>query len=243
MSFTIYPAIDIKDSQAVRLQRGNMDKTTIYGNNPAKIAKSFENAGAKWIHAVDLNGAFAGESKNLDTIKTIVNTVNIPVQLGGGIRTMKSIDTMLNDVGVQRIVLGTIALKNPKLVEEAIKKYGKRIAVGIDAKDGYISINGWSEKSEMFAIDLAKAMKSIGVKTIIYTDISKDGMMEGPNIEQTESIAQIGDIDVILSGGISCAQDILNAKDSGFSGAITGKAVYEGKLNLKEVIKKCLQKE
>ena len=239
MSFILYPAIDIKDSQAVRLQQGDMDKSTVYGLNPSKLAQDFEEKGSKWIHIVDLNGAFAGESKNLGTIKSIVSTVNIPVQLGGGIRTMENVKTMLDDVGVNRVILGTVAAKNPQLVIEAVKTYGDKIAVGIDAKDGYVAVNGWAEKSSILAVDLAKEMKSAGVTTIIYTDISKDGMMEGPNIEQTKRIAEIGDIDVILSGGIASTQDILNAKMEGFAGAITGKAIYQGAIDLEEVIKLC----
>lgn len=239
MSFIIYPAIDLKDGKAVRLKQGDMDKSTVYSESPAKVAKEFQAAGAQWIHVVDLNGAFAGKSQNLDAIKSIVNAVDIPVQLGGGIRTMENINTMLNEVGVQRVILGTVAAKNPELVKEAVQKYGEKIAVGIDTKDGYVAVNGWAEKSEILAADLAKAMKTAGVKTIIYTDISKDGMMEGPNIEQTKSISNIGGIDVILSGGISCAQDILDAKAAGFAGAISGKAIYQGTINLKEVLKLC----
>lgn len=239
MSFIIYPAIDLKDSQAVRLEQGDMKRPTVYGTDPAKIAKRFENQGAKWIHVVDLNGAFAGKSKNLDAIKSILSSVNVPVQLGGGIRTMENIDTMLNDVGVQRVILGTAAAKNPDLVKQAVKKYSNRIAVGIDAKDGYVAVNGWAEKSRMLAVDLAKSMKDVGVKIFIYTDISKDGMMKGPNIEQTKTIADIGGIDVILSGGISNTQDILDAKSANFAGAITGKALYQGVIDLKEVIKLC----
>ena len=239
MSFIIYPAIDLKDGKAVRLKQGDMDKSTVYSESPAKVAKEFHDAGAQWIHVVDLNGAFAGKSQNLDVIKSIVNAVDIPVQLGGGIRTMENIDTMLNEVGVQRVILGTIAAKNPELVKKAVRKYGEKIAVGIDAKDGYVAVNGWAEKSEILAVDLAKAMKAAGVKTIIYTDISKDGMMEGPNIEQTKSISNIGGIDVILSGGISGTQDILDAKAAGFAGAISGKAIYQGTINLKEVLRLC----
>ena len=239
MSFIIYPAIDLKDGMAVRLQQGDMDKSTVYGVDPAKIAAGFEKEGAKWIHVVDLNGAFAGQSKNLDAIKSIVQSVNIPVQVGGGIRTMDNIVTMLEEVCVQRVILGTTAAKNPNLVKQAVQKYGDKIAVGIDAKDGYVAVNGWAEKSSILAVDLAKAMKDVGVKTFIYTDISKDGMMAGPNIEQTKLIADIGNIDVILSGGISCTQDVVNAKDTGFAGAITGKAIYQGAIDLKEVVKLC----
>ncbi|MEX1377104.1 MAG: 1-(5-phosphoribosyl)-5-[(5-phosphoribosylamino)methylideneamino]imidazole-4-carboxamide isomerase [Eubacteriales bacterium] len=239
MTFILYPAIDLKDSQAVRLMQGDMDKSTVYSQSPAKVAKEFEAAGAKWIHVVDLNGAFAGKSQNLETIKSIVDAVDIPVQLGGGIRTMENIDTMLNEVGAQRVILGTVAAQNPELVKKAVEKYGKKIAVGIDAKDGYVAVNGWAEKSEILAVDLAQAMKSAGVQTIIYTDISKDGMMEGPNIEQTKSISDIGGIDVILSGGIASEQDVLKAKAEGFAGAISGKAIYQGTIDLKEVLKLC----
>lgn len=239
MSFIIYPAIDLKDGQAVRLQQGDMDKSTVYGENPAEVAKTFESAGAKWIHVVDLNGAFAGKSKNLDAIKSIIASVSIPVQIGGGIRTMENINTMINEVGIQRVILGTAAAKNPQLVKDAVKKYGDKIAVGIDAKDSYVAVNGWAETSSILAVDLTKQMKNAGVTTFIYTDISKDGMMEGPNISETKIISEIGGIDVILSGGISNKQDILNAKEAGFAGAITGKAIYTGAIDLKEVIKLC----
>ncbi len=239
MSFTIYPAIDIKNSQAVRLKQGNMDNATVYNSDPVKVAMQFEKAGAEWIHVVDLNGAFAGQSQNLNVIKSIVQTVAVPVQLGGGLRTMQNIETMLETVGVQRVILGTAAVTNPDLVKQAVKKYGSKIAVGIDAKNGYAAVNGWAENSDIKASDLVKKMKDAGVQTIIYTDISKDGMMEGPNIEETKAVAKFGDIDVILSGGISCTQDIINAKNAGFSGVITGKAIYEGVINLKEVLRLC----
>ena len=239
MSFTIYPAIDIKDSAAVRLKQGDMKKSVIYNADPIKAAVEFQKAGAQWLHIVDLNGAFSGQSANLDVIKAISQAVSIPIQLGGGIRTMGSIKTMIEQVGIQRVILGTAAVKNPSIVTEAVQKYGEKIAVGIDAKKGFAAVNGWAESSTIASVALAEKMKNAGVGTIIYTDISKDGMMEGPNIKETKQISQIGGIDVILSGGISCTQDIINAKNAGFAGVITGRAIYEGAVDLKEVLKLC----
>ena len=239
MSFTIYPAIDIKDSMAVRLQQGNMRKATVYESDPVKAALQFEKAGAKWIHVVDLNGAFTGQSQNLNVIKKMADTVSVRIQLGGGLRTIQNIETMLEKVGIQRVILGTAAVINPDLVKQAVKKYGSKIAVGIDAKEGCAAVNGWAENSNIQALDLVKKMQDAGVSTIIYTDISKDGMMEGPNIAETKSVAQSCNIDIILSGGISCTEDILKAKKAGFAGAIAGKSIYEGKVKLKEVLKLC----
>jgi len=239
MSFTIYPAIDLKDSNAVRLKQGDMNQSQVFSLDPAETAKEFEMAGAQWIHVVDLNGAFAGETKNLSAIKNIVSSVNVPVQLGGGIRSIETIQRMIEDIGVSRVILGTAAINNPALVKEAVNKYGDKIAVGIDAKNGRAAANGWAEASEIAAVDLAKHMKEIGIKTIIYTDIQRDGMMQGPNINQTKKISDIGGIDVILSGGVSCTEDIIAAKAAGFAGAITGRALYEGVIDLKEVIKLC----
>jgi len=239
MSFTIYPAIDLKDSKAVRLKQGDINKSQVFSLDPADTAKQFQSSGAKWIHVVDLNGAFAGKTKNLSAIKKIVSSVSVPVQLGGGIRSIESIKQMIEDIGVSRIILGTAAINNPNLVKEAVNKYGDKIAVGIDAKNGIAAANGWAEASEVTAVSLTKQMKDIGIKTIIYTDIQRDGMMKGPNISQTKKISDIGGIDVILSGGVSCTDDIIAAKEAGFAGAITGRAIYEGVIDLKEVIKLC----
>ena len=232
----LYPAIDIKDGQCVRLLQGRMEDATVYGKNPAAMAKKFEEAGARWIHVVDLNGAFQGDSVNLEAIRGIVQAVNAKVQVGGGIRTMKQIDRMLG-IGVSRVILGTAALKNPQLVKDAVKKYGDKIAVGIDAKDGYVAINGWAEATEMTAIQLGKQVASAGVKTVIYTDIAKDGMMVGPNFDSTKELIDQTGLDIILSGGVSRMEDVKQAAAIGAAGAITGKAIYTGAIDLVEALK------
>ncbi len=233
---TIYPAIDIKDGQCVRLLQGRMEDATVYGQNPAAMAMRFQEAGAKWIHVVDLNGAFEGDSVNLEAIRGIVEVVDANVQVGGGIRTMAQIDRMLG-IGVSRVILGTAALKNPQLVQEAVDKYGYRIAVGIDAKDGYVAINGWAEATEMTAIELGKRVAEAGVKTVIYTDISKDGMMVGPNFESTKELIDTTGLDIILSGGVSRMEDVKQAAEIGAAGAIAGKAIYTGAIDLNEALK------
>ena len=232
----IYPAIDLKDGNCVRLIQGDMENPTTYSNNPAGVAKLFERAGAKWIHVVDLNGAFEGKSVNEKSIKQIVANVNIPIQLGGGIRTLDDIQRILS-YGVSRVILGTAAVTDPDMVTEAILMYGDKIAVGIDARDGRVAINGWVDKTEIKALDFAMDMKSRGVKTIIYTDISKDGMMEGPNIKVAKDLIDDTGLDVIVSGGISTMNDIRNSRIIGAIGVITGKAIYSGAIKLGEAIK------
>ncbi len=232
----IYPAIDLKDGNCVRLKQGVMEDSTTYSKNPARVAKLFEKAGVKWIHVVDLNGAFEGKSVNEKAIKKIVSSVNIPIQLGGGIRTLEDISRVLS-YGVSRVILGTVAVKDPDIVSEAVRIFGDKIAVGIDAKEGRVAINGWVEKTELKAIDFAQDMKNRGVKTIIYTDISKDGMMEGPNIKSSMDMIEDTGLDVIVSGGISTLNDIRNSKIIGASGVITGKAIYTGAIKLSEALR------
>jgi phosphoribosylformimino-5-aminoimidazole carboxamide ribotide isomerase len=232
----IYPAIDLKDGHCVRLKQGVLEDSTTYSKNPAHVAKLFEKAGVKWIHVVDLNGAFEGKSVNEEAIKKIVSAVDIPVQLGGGIRTIEDIQRVLS-YGVSRVILGTSAVKDPELVTEAVELYGDKIAVGIDAKEGRVAINGWVEKTEIKAIDFAQDMKNRGVKTVIYTDISKDGMMEGPNIKASMDMIEDTGLDVIVSGGISTLNDIRNSKVIGAAGVITGKAIYTGAIKLGEALR------
>lgn len=237
MSFIVYPAIDFDNGKCVNLLQGKMDKSTVYSEDPERMAMDFEDKGAKWIHIVDLNGAFQGKSINADGIKAVVESVNVPIQVGGGIRSMENIDFMLITLGVSRVILGTAALKNPELVKQAILKYGDKIAVGIDAEDSYVAVNGWAESSNILAVDLAKKMKAYGVKTIIFTDILKDGMMKGPNFESAKALSDIGGLDIILAGGISTIDDIKHAKEIGLAGVISGKAIYTGAIDLKEAVK------
>ena len=231
----IYPAIDLKDGKCVRLKQGEMDNSTVYSKKPTRVARIFEKMGAKWIHVVDLNGAFEGKSVNEESIKRIVSSVKIPIQLGGGIRTMEDINRVIN-YGVARVILGTAAVKNPELVYYAVELYGDKIAVGIDVKSGMLAINGWVEETGIKALDFALDMKKRGVKTIIYTDISKDGMMEGPNIKASKDLIDDTGLDIIVSGGISTLNDIRNARVIGAAGVITGKAIYTGAFKLSEAL-------
>ena len=231
----IYPAIDIKNGQCVRLKQGKFDDMTVYGNDPLGIARKFAAAGATYLHIVDLDGARMGAGYNQEIIKKIMDTFNIPVQTGGGIRTMRDIEERIA-IGVSRVILGTTAVSNPEIVKEAVKIYGDKIAVGIDAVNGRVAIHGWEKVSEVSAMELCKQMKSFGVKTIIYTDITKDGMMVGPNIESTKEIIDATGIDIITSGGISAMMDIEKADQIGSQGVIIGKAIYQGALNLADVI-------
>lgn len=226
-----YMAIDLKEGKAVRLSKGLMDSAKIYSNEPWELAKRFSDAGAKWLHIVDLDGAFAGDAVNLKTIEKIVNATNLNIQIGGGVRNEERIKSYLNS-GVSRLILGSVALKNPEFVKEMAKKY--RIVVGIDAKDGFVAVEGWAEVSQIRATDLAKLYA--GVEAIIATDISKDGMLCGLNLEFTSSIAQASGIDTIASGGVASLADLEAAsKTKGISGVIIGKAYYEGKIELSDI--------
>ncbi len=234
----IIPAIDLKDGKCVRLQQGLMDKATIYSDDPAATACHWESQGAELLHVVDLDGAFAGVSRNLDAIKAIRNAVTMTIEVGGGIRDIAAIDTLAS-IGINRIILGTAAIENPAFVREACKKFPGKIIVGIDAKDGMVAIKGWAEVTSMQAVDLAMQMQEAGATAIIYTDIKRDGMLSGPNITATKTLADALHIPVIASGGVSTMQDIQNilaARHSGISGVITGKAIYNGSLNLREAI-------
>ncbi len=231
----IYPAIDIKNGQCVRLKQGRFDDITVYGNDPVAMAKKFISMGASYLHIVDLDGARLGIGYNNEIIKKIVDTYKIPVQTGGGIRTMRDIEERLS-VGVSRVILGTSAVNNPDIVKEAVRIYGDKIAVGIDAVNGRVAIHGWEKVSDISAISLCGKMKDYGVKTIIYTDISKDGMMSGPNIEATKEIIDATGIDIICSGGVSSVIDIEKADKIGAEGVIIGKAIYQGTIDLAEAI-------
>lgn len=234
----IYPAIDIKDGKAVRLQQGKFDEVTVFNDEPLEAAREWAENGATYIHIVDLDGARYGKSFITEIVKKIkAEFPNIPVQTGGGVRTMEDIKARI-DAGVSRVIIGTAAVKNPELVEEAVKLYGDKIAVGIDAKNGMVAITGWEEVSNVTALDLCLKMKNIGIKTIIYTDISKDGMMSGPNIEATKELIDKTGLDIIASGGVSSMKDLENVQSINAQGVIIGKALYNGALELNEVVEK-----
>jgi phosphoribosylformimino-5-aminoimidazole carboxamide ribotide isomerase len=238
----LYPAIDLKDGHCVRLLRGEMDKATVFSKSPAAQAQLFDDAGFEWLHIVDLNGAFEGKPVNESAVKSIIAKAGrMQVQLGGGIRNMQMIDTWLN-AGIARVILGTAALRNPLLVKEACRLFPNQIAVGIDAKGGKVAVNGWAEVSDQLAIDLAKKFEDAGVAAIIYTDISKDGAMEGSNVEETLALAESISTPVIASGGISSLDDIRRYKElehSGISGCILGRALYEGAIKPEDALKLC----
>lgn len=234
----LYPAIDIKDGKCVRLKKGLFNEVTVYSDEPYRIAAEFEAAGASFIHNVDLDGALKGRSVNAQVIKEIVNSVSIPVQLGGGIRTLENIQEVL-DLGVYRAIIGTKAVQNPEFIRQAIENFGaEHIVVGVDAKDGLVAIEGWEKVSDQTALGMAMAMKDMGVKTIVYTDIAKDGMLSGPNIEQTKLLSDKTGIDIIASGGMSCMKDLDDVNAAGIHGAIMGKALYEKKIDLREAVLK-----
>ena len=231
----IYPAIDIIDGACVRLVQGDYSQKTKFADDPCEIAMRWQNEGGEFIHIVDLDGARNGEMSNFDLIVRIADKLNIPIEVGGGVRNMDCVEKYL-DNGVNRVIIGTSALSNPDFVKEAVSKYGERIVVGIDAKDGMVAVNGWEEVSTTSAIDLAKQMEKIGVKTIIYTDIATDGMLKGPNVQAMKEMTEAVSIDVVASGGVSSVDDIARLKDTGVEGAIVGKALYTDALCLKDAI-------
>jgi len=234
----ILPAIDLKEGRCVRLEQGLMDKDTVYNDNPGEQARIWQDQGGEFLHIVDLDGAFAGLPKNKEAIRAIVDAIDIPSELGGGIRDMQAIEAYL-ELGIDRVILGTIAKEKPSLVEEACKKFPGQIVVGIDAKDGLVAIRGWADVTEKKATEMAKEMEGFGVEAIIYTDIARDGMMQGPNIEATKTLAESINIQVIASGGLSTLDDIrrlIAIESSGVTGVITGKAIYSGAIDLREAV-------
>jgi len=231
----IYPAVDVKEGRCVRLVQGEFDKVTVYSDNPVEMALKWEQLGAQYLHVVDLDGARTGHVQNIPTISEMAVKLGIPLQMGGGIRTIEMIETILWK-GIHRVILGTSAVKDPNLVKNALKSFGDSIAIGIDAKDGMVAIEGWAKTSEFTAIGFAKKMEELGAKTIIYTDISRDGMLAGPNLKAMEEMVNAVGIEVIASGGVSNIDDIKNLKEVGVSGVIVGKALYTGDLDLKEAI-------
>ncbi|WP_422030738.1 1-(5-phosphoribosyl)-5-[(5-phosphoribosylamino)methylideneamino]imidazole-4-carboxamide isomerase [Roseovarius sp.] len=233
----LYPAIDLKDGQAVRLLKGEMDKATVFNDDPASQAAQFVEAGCEWLHLVDLNGAFAGEPVNAAAVEAILERVNVPAQLGGGIRDMATIERWLAK-GLRRVILGTVAVENPALVREAAGAFPGQVAVGIDARNGLVATRGWAEETDVQVTDLARSFEDAGVAAIIYTDINRDGAMQGPNIEATAALANAVSIPVIASGGVSSLDDLLALRDCGapLNGAISGRALYDGALDLKTAL-------
>ncbi|MGA3304500.1 MAG: 1-(5-phosphoribosyl)-5-[(5-phosphoribosylamino)methylideneamino]imidazole-4-carboxamide isomerase [Stellaceae bacterium] len=232
----LYPAIDLKDGQCVRLLRGDMDKATVFNRDPADQARKFAAAGAQWIHVVDLDGAFAGKPKNAAAVDAILKAVpGMKVQLGGGIRDRASIKSWL-DKGAARVVLGTAAVKNPELVKAACKEFPGRVALGIDARQGQVAVEGWAETSSLSALDLARRFADAGASAIVYTDIERDGALEGVNVEATAELARAVKTPVIASGGIASLDDIAALKAKGIPGAILGRALYDGRVDLQSAL-------
>ncbi len=233
----LYPAIDLKDGACVRLLRGDMDRATVFGADPAAQAAAFADAGCAWLHLVDLNGAFAGRPVNAGAVAAVLGRVTVPVQLGGGIRDRATIDGWL-DKGVRRVILGTAAVEDPGLVREAARAHPGRIAVGIDARGGRVATRGWAEETETDATDLALRFEDAGVAAIIYTDIDRDGAMRGPNVAATAALARAVKIPVIASGGVSSLADLIALRDTGvIAGAISGRALYDGAIDLAGAIR------
>ena len=231
------PAIDLKDGQAVRLVHGDMEKSTVFNDDPAAQAREFVDAGCTWLHLVDLNGAFAGTPVNAAPVEAILKSCNVPAQLGGGIRDMATIEAWL-DKGLARVILGTVAVENPALVREAARAFPGKVAVGIDARNGRVATKGWAEETDVMVTDLAKSFEDAGVAALIYTDIMRDGAMGGPNIDATAALARAVNIPVIASGGVSSLADLEALKETGvISGAISGRALYDGAIDLSEALK------
>lgn len=234
----LFPAIDLKDGACVRLFQGDMDKATVYNADPASQARAFSDAGFSWLHLVDLNGAIEGHPVNDKAVETILKTISVPAQLGGGIRDMATIRMWL-EKGVRRVILGTVALEQPELVKEACRAFPGRIVVGIDARDGYVAVAGWAKTSRVKALDLALKFEDAGVAAIIYTDISRDGAMMGVNLDATTDLAWALTTPVIASGGVSALSDLEEIKaveDSGIEGVIVGRALYDGRIDAKKAL-------
>ncbi len=235
---TIFPAIDLRGGKCVRLFKGDFDQETVFSDQPAEVAQQWQAQGAQFLHLVDLDGARAGHSENLATVREILAAVTIPVELGGGIRTLENIDEVLA-LGVRRVILGSVAVRDPELVAAACAKYGDRIVVGIDAKDGIVAVDGWGVSGDVDVITLAKRMKQAGVRTIIYTDISRDGTLTGVNVEATAKLARESGVHVVASGGVRDVRDIEALKPyekDGIEGVIVGKSIYTGSLSLPEAL-------
>lgn len=233
----LYPAIDMKDGKCVRLKQGEFKDIKVYCYEPWKVAKYFEENGASFIHLVDLDGALKGHSVNEESIKRIVSEVNIPCELGGGIRTVLDIERVLS-YGINRVIIGTKAVSSPEFVREAVEKFGsEKIVIGVDAKDGFVAVEGWEQLSDKTALSMCLTMKELGVKHIVYTDISKDGMLSGPNIAMTKKLTDETGLDIIASGGVSGTEDLRSLAAAGIKGAIIGKAIYENRINIQDAVR------
>ena len=233
----IFPAIDIKDKKCVRLVRGNFDNKTEYEMSPVEQAGKYKDHGFKNLHIVDLDGALTGETVNLDIIQNIVGKLDLKVEIGGGIRNLDSIQKYI-DAGAEKIILGSAAIEDKKFLKEACKKFPNKIALGLDAKDGYLSVSGWTEKSNQLTLDYLKEVNDYGVSRLIYTDINRDGMKQSPNFEETSKVAEISNCPVIISGGVSSIDDVKKSKNlKNVEGIIVGKAIYDGDIKLEELVK------
>ena len=233
----LYPAIDLKDGQCVRLLRGEMSAATVFGDDPAAQARIFQDAGCAWLHLVDLNGAFAGTPVNAAAVEAILGAITVPAQLGGGIRDMATIEMWLTR-GLARVILGTVAVENPDLVRQAAREFPGRVAVGIDARAGMVATKGWAVETDVRVTELAQSFEDAGVAAIIYTDIDRDGAMQGPNLAATEALARAVTIPVIASGGVSRMEDLIALRDTGvIAGAISGRALYDGAIDLTAALK------
>lgn len=233
----LYPAIDLKDGNCVRLYKGEMDQATVFNDNPAAQARAFQDAGCEWLHLVDLNGAFAGEPVNGAAVEAILAQTSVPAQLGGGIRDMATIERWLNK-GLARVILGTVAVENPGLVREAARAFPGHVAIGLDARNGMVATRGWAEETDMEVTALARQFEDAGVAALIYTDINRDGAMQGPNVKATAALARAVSIPVIASGGVSSLDDLraLKATQAPLDGAISGRALYDGAIDLAEAL-------
>lgn len=231
----IFPAIDLYEGKAVRLLRGDYNQMTVYSDNPAEFALDFEKQGARYLHLVDLEGAKDGTTPNIDTVEQIVSKTSLFTEIGGGIRSMDIIDKYIS-IGVDRVILGTAAVNDSEFLKEAIEKYGDKIAVGVDIKDGYVAVKGWTEKSDFSCFDFCKKMQDMGVKTLICTDISKDGAMQGTNHELYKELSKKFSMQITASGGVSSIDDVKRLSDLGIYGAIIGKAYYTGAISIKKAI-------
>jgi phosphoribosylformimino-5-aminoimidazole carboxamide ribotide isomerase len=230
----VFPAIDIKDGKCVRLVQGRADQQTVYYQNPVEVAKLWEVQGATYLHVVDLDGAFGQIARNRSVIQAMIEAINIPIQVGGGIRSLDDAKELF-EIGVDRVILGTAAIKSPKLLDELLILYKERVVVSLDCLDGIVQVEGWIDGSIIDAFEFALTLKQKGVETIVYTDISKDGMLQGPSFEQLSKIQESG-MNIIASGGVSSIDDVLKIKNMGIYGAIVGKALYEKKIDLKELM-------
>lgn len=233
----VIPAIDLKDGEAVRLYKGDYKQKTVYSSHPEEIALGFEKMGAKYLHVVDLDGAKDAAASNRQTIQNIRDSISIPMEVGGGIRDMKTVSMYLDEIGVNRVILGTAALRDRDFLQEALNKYGpERIVVGVDIKNGYVSTSGWLETSDIYYLDFIKELENMGVTTIICTDISKDGTLTGPSMDVYKEIHDHSSINFVVSGGVKDADDVYAVSNCGYYACIVGKAYYEGRIDLKEVI-------